>query len=69
MRMCIGFKWSKADLAKLEEILELDYGVFNIVIFLCNWVKVNYNGRCAIVNGDEYIFIFVNFASLIPILD
>jgi uncharacterized membrane protein len=43
--------------------------VFNIVVFLCNWVKANYNGSCAIVNWDEYSFTLVNFASLIPILD
>jgi hypothetical protein len=32
-------------------------------------VKVNYNGSSAIVNPDEYVFTFVNFVSLIPILD
>jgi hypothetical protein len=46
----LGSNDQRATFAKLEEILELDYGVFNIVVFLCNWVKTNYNGSCAIVN-------------------
>jgi hypothetical protein len=31
-------------LARLENILELHYGVFNIVVLMCSWVKTNYNG-------------------------
>jgi hypothetical protein len=46
----LGSNDQRPTFAKLEEILELDYGVFNIVVFLCNWVKANYNGSCAIVN-------------------
>ncbi len=65
----LGSNDQRPTLAKLEEILELDYGVFNIVVLLCNWVKENYNGSCAIINWDEYNFTLVNFASLIPILD
>ncbi len=53
----------------VEEILELNYGVLNIVVLLCNQVKVNYNGSSAIVKQDEYEFTLVNFDSLIPILD
>jgi hypothetical protein len=45
-----GSNDQRPTLAKLEEILELDYGVFNIVVLLCNWVKANCNGSCAIVN-------------------
>jgi hypothetical protein len=46
----LGSNDQRPTLAKLEEILELDYGVFNIVVLLCNWVKENYNGSCAIIN-------------------
>jgi len=46
----LGSNDQRLTFAKLEEILELDYGVFNIVVFLCNWVKENYNGSCVIVN-------------------
>jgi hypothetical protein len=53
----------------VEEILELNYGVQNIVVLLCNWVKTNYNRSDAIVKRDEYSFTLVNFGSLIPILD
>ncbi len=31
----------------IEEILKLDYGKFQIVIFLCNWVVANYEGTNA----------------------
>ncbi len=27
---------------QVEEILELNYGVLNTIVFLCNWVKTNY---------------------------
>ncbi len=33
----------------VEKILELNYGVLNIVILLCNWVKINYSGSSAVV--------------------
>jgi hypothetical protein len=33
----------------IEEILELNYGVLNVVVLLCDWVKVNYIGSSATV--------------------
>jgi hypothetical protein len=51
----------------LKEILELNDGVLNIVVLLCNWVKANYSGSNASVNKNEYGFTLVNFGSLIPI--
>ncbi len=53
----------------VEEILELNYGVFNIVVLLCNRVKTNYTRNNATMKWDEYDFIFVNFSSLILVLD
>jgi hypothetical protein len=53
----------------VEKILALNYGVLNIVVLLCNWVKENCVRINAIVKQNEYGFIFVNFAFLIPILD
>ncbi len=53
----------------VEEILEFNYGVFNIIMGLCNWVKANYIGNSAIVKRDEYDFTLVNSNSLIPISD
>jgi hypothetical protein len=41
--------------------------VLNILVLLCNWVKVNYNGNNATIKQDEYGFTLVNFGSLIPI--
>ncbi len=65
----------KLVLAKLEyvgwfeEILKLNYRVLNIVVLLCHWVKAKYVGSNATMKWDEYGFIFINSASLIPILD
>lgn len=53
----------------VEEILALNYGVLNIVVMLCIWAKENYVRINAIVKQNEYGFILVNFAFLIPILD
>lgn len=49
----------------VEEILELNYGILNIVVLLCNWVKTNYIRRSATFTRDEYGFTFVHFTSLI----
>ncbi len=38
----------------VEEILELNYGILNFVVLLCNWVKANYVGSSAMVKRDEY---------------
>jgi hypothetical protein len=38
----------------IEKILELDYDMFQTIVFLCNWVVANYGGSNAIVNHDEY---------------
>jgi len=54
-------------LTRLENILELGYGVFNIIVLLCNWVKKNYNGNNTIINWNEYGFTFIQFASFIVI--
>jgi hypothetical protein len=43
--------------------------VFNIVVLLCNRVKTNYTRNNATMKWDEYDFIFVNFSSLILVLD
>lgn len=53
----------------VEEILELKYGVLNVVVLLCDRVKTNYIGSSATMKRDEYGFTFINFASLIPISD
>jgi hypothetical protein len=51
----------------VEEILELNYGILNFVVLLCNWMKTNYIGSSATMKQDEYGFTIVNFGSLIPI--
>ncbi len=53
----------------VEEILELNYGILNIVILLCNWVKKNYTNRNATFTRDEYGFTFVHFISFILVSD
>ena len=52
----------------VEEILELDYGQFQVIVFLCNWVKAISQGPGATMKRDEYGFTLVNFNRLIPIL-
>jgi hypothetical protein len=51
----------------IEEILELNYGRFQIVILLCNWVMANYKGFTTIMKYDDYGFTIVNFEQLIPL--
>jgi hypothetical protein len=51
----------------IEKILELNYGVFNTIIFFYNWAKANYIGSSAIVKRDKHGFTLVNYNSLIPI--
>jgi len=47
---------------QIEEKLELNYGRFQTVVFLCNWVVANYEVRC-----DEYGFTLVNLERLISL--
>jgi hypothetical protein len=49
----------------IMEILKLNYGRFQTIILLCNWVVANYEGSYAIARQDEYGFILVNFERLI----
>ena len=51
----------------VEEILELDYGRFQVIVFLCNWVKEISHGPGATMKQDDYGFTLVNFNRLIPI--
>jgi hypothetical protein len=53
----------------IEEILELNYGVLNTIIFFCNRVKASYTRSNATIKGNEYDFTLVNFNSLIPIFN
>ncbi len=50
----------------IKEILELDYGKFQIVLLLCNWVVLNYEGTNATMKHDDYGFTLVSFEHLIP---
>jgi hypothetical protein len=52
----------------IEKILKLDYGRFQIVIFFCNWVVVNYEGSVVIVRCDKYGLNVMIFKHLIPLL-
>ena len=51
----------------IEEILELDYGRFQVLVLLCNWVQAISNGPGATMQRDDYGFPLVNFNRLIPI--
>jgi hypothetical protein len=63
----LGWNDQRPILAKLEyvgwaeKIFELNYGVLNTVVLLCNWVKANYNGSNATIKQNEYGFTFVIF--------
>ena len=50
----------------VEEILSLDYGHFEVVVFYCNWVVANMKGDGATMKRDDYGFTIVNFDKLIP---
>lgn len=51
----------------VEEILELDYGRVQAIVFLCNWVKAISNGTGPTMKKDEYGFTLINFTRLIPV--
>jgi hypothetical protein len=51
----------------VEEIMEVNYGVLNTMVLLCNWVKANYSRSNATIKQHEYGFTLVNFGSLIAI--
>ena len=50
----------------VEEILSVDYGLFEVVVLYCNWVAANMKGDGATMKHDEYGFTTVNFERLIP---
>jgi hypothetical protein len=51
----------------IKEILELDYGNFQTIVFFCNWVVANYKGFVATMTCDKYGFTIVNVECLIPL--
>jgi hypothetical protein len=71
----LGAKDQRPIIAKLEyvswveEILELNYGVFNTIVFFCNWVKTTYTRTSTTIKIDEYDFTLEDFNSLISISD
>jgi hypothetical protein len=52
----------------IEKILELDYGRFQTIVLLYNWVIANYESFTTIMKCDEYRFMLMNFERLIPLL-
>jgi hypothetical protein len=51
----------------IEKMLELDYGMFQTIVFICNEVVANCGGLNAIVKCDEYEFTLMNFEHPIPL--
>jgi hypothetical protein len=49
----------------IEEILEVDFGRFQTVLLLCNWVVANYGGSNATMKHDQYGFTSMHFECLI----
>jgi hypothetical protein len=45
----------------IEEILELDYGKFQTIIFLCNSLVATYEDTNAKMKCDDYGFTLLNF--------
>ena len=45
----------------LDEIIELDYGIFTQVVLVALWVKANYRGINATVKKDRWGFTVANF--------
>jgi hypothetical protein len=52
---------------RIEEILELDYGRFQTIVLLYNWVVANYSRYVIIVKRDEYGFTLMSIERLIPL--
>ena len=53
-------------LDRVEKILLVDYGHFEVVVFYCNWVVANMKGDGATIKRNDYDFTTVNFGRLIP---
>ena len=49
----------------LEEIVELNYGLFRQVVFIGSWVKANYRGPSATVKRDQWGFTIANFERMV----
>lgn len=49
----------------LDEIIELDYGIFTQVVLVASWVKANYRGASATVKKDKWGFTLANFNRMI----
>lgn len=45
----------------LYEIVELNYGGFCVIVLLCGWLKVIFEGNNVIMKKDKWGFMFVNF--------
>jgi hypothetical protein len=39
----------------IEKILKFDYGQFQTIVLLCNWVVVNYGRPNATIKWDKYV--------------
>lgn len=52
------FRW-------VEEIIGVDYCIFETLVQYCNWVKVNMVGLHATMRQDDYAITLVNFEKLI----
>jgi hypothetical protein len=46
----------------IQEILELNYREYYVVLLACNWVKARYIGLYPTIVQDKYSFTLVNFS-------
>jgi hypothetical protein len=53
----------------VEKILKLNYGILDIVVLFCTWVKANNNGMNRIIKHDEHMFTLISFSSFILIMN
>ncbi|KAG0572319.1 hypothetical protein KC19_VG084600 [Ceratodon purpureus] len=49
----------------LDEIIELDYGIFTQVVLVALWIKANYRGTNATMKRDRWGFTLANFNKII----
>jgi hypothetical protein len=51
----------------IEEILQLDYGRFSVVVLICDFMKVNYVGKQRSIKKNKWAFTLANFNSKVHI--
>jgi hypothetical protein len=51
---------------RVDEIIEVDYMKFELLVLYCKWVQANMNGACTTMKCDVCGFMLIKFGQKIP---